>query len=135
VVAADRYHANKNWKYSNNFKNNEVRGNIERNKMKVFRELQATATKFADIDNEKPEGYAEKLKSGQAKHKNKEITFFPQFTDKVWSYQTQKMVKRERPKSTTLDSIERFYRGTGGEWQYQKFESGDGLSRNDALNL
>jgi len=117
VVAADRYHANKNWKYSNNFKNNEVRGNIERNKMKVFRELQATATKFADIDNEKPEGYAEKLKSGQAKHKNKEITFFPQFTDKVWSYQTQKMVKRERVKSIGIDSIERFYRGTGGEWQ------------------
>lgn len=45
------------------------------------------------------------------------------------------MIKRERAKSITIDSIERFYRGPGCEWQYQKFEPTDGLTRNDSLNL
>lgn len=43
--------------------------------MKAFRELQSTATKFKDIENENPTNYAEKLKAAQTKHKNKEILF------------------------------------------------------------
>lgn len=101
--------------------------------MKVFKELRAQPTKFKEVDD--PAAQEAKLKAGQAKFKQKDCLFFPQFSDKVYSYQDKKMIKRDRAKSITIDSIERFYRGPGCEWQYQKFEQSEGLSRLDELNL
>lgn len=103
--------------------------------MKVFKELRANPGKFKEVDDQNPAGYEAKLKAGQTKFKQKDCLFFPQFSDKVYSYQDRKMIKRDRAKSITIDSIERFQRGPGCEWQYQKFEQSDGTSRNDELHL